>query len=110
MSLFAGMTGVLTDVFGAPVTCTPRGGGAAVTVDAVFRAGPTEVTDSEGHSVLLVAPTLRVRGDLLPDLARGDLIAPSIAGGKVFTVVNKLPGGSPAADAFVIAELEEVRA
>lgn len=107
MSLFDGMAGILTDVFGAPVTYTPAGG-APVQVSAVFRAAPIEVSDGEGHTTLITAPTLRVRRDILPGLRRDDRVEPSIRPGEVYEVINVLPTASPASDAFVIAELERI--
>jgi hypothetical protein len=110
MSLFDGMAGVLTGVFGAPTTYRPKGD-VARTVDAVCRNGPIEVTDAEGHTVMILSPTLRVRRDLAPELARGDIVLPSAPvtmAGRTFEVINMLPSGSPAQDSFLIAELEEV--
>lgn len=108
-ALFDGMAGVLNDVFGAPVIYTPDGG-APQSVQAVFRAAPIEVVDEEGHTVLILSPTIRVRRDLVPSIGRGDQVEPSIAPGRVYRVLNILPSGSPAADAFIVCELEETDA
>lgn len=105
------MTGVLTDVFGAPVTLQ-RAGQAAVTLRAVFRQEPVEVARGDGSAVLISAPTLKIRADTLADafgeLRRGDLVQPSLRPGVTFRVANHIPSGSPASDAFVMVELEDV--
>lgn len=108
-SVFDGMAGVLNGVFGAPVVYQPAYG-PAQTVQAVFRAEPIEVAGSDGHAVLIVAPTLRVQRNILPDIGRGDHVVPSVASarGKTFKVINMIPTASPAGDAFWVCELEEV--
>lgn len=108
-SVFDGMAGVLNSVFGAPVTIKPVSGGI-LEVPAVFRAEPIEVAGTDGHAVLISAPTLRVKRDVLPDIGHGDLVIPSVASasGKTFRVLNRIATGSPASDAFLVCELEEV--
>ncbi|MFD1913803.1 head-tail joining protein [Halodurantibacterium flavum] len=107
MPPFDGMAGLLTEIFGAPVLFRPALEEPR-TVASVFRETPIEVTDSDGRAVLIVAPTWRVRRDLVPEVARGDRIEPG--NGKVYEIVNAQPGGSPAGDAFWLCELEEERA
>ena len=108
MSLFDGMAGLLSDVFGAPVIYTPQGGGQPQVVQALLREGPVEVAGSDGHPVLIMAPTLQVPGDVLPGIARRDTVAAVAAPGLVYVVINRLPSGSPAADAMILCELERV--
>ncbi|MFC3180458.1 head-tail joining protein [Cypionkella sinensis] len=106
-SVFDGLAGVTASVLGAPVPYLPKGGPSR-DVQSVFRETPIEATDQDGHPVLIVAPTWRVRRNLVPELARGDKISP--ANGKAYAVKNIWPSGSPAADAAVICELELVTA
>ncbi|NVK57322.1 MAG: hypothetical protein HWE26_17095 [Alteromonadaceae bacterium] len=104
-SLFDGMAGLLIDVFGGPVTYTPEGG-TPRDIISVFRREPTEATDSEGHDVLVMAPTWTVTHALAPEVKRGDRILP--ADGITYEIQNVWPSGSPAVDARVICELYEV--
>lgn len=105
MSVFDGLAGVLNGMFGATVSHTPQGQ-AAVDIEAVFREEPIAVTDDDGRDVLIVAPTLRVQKPTADTIAAKDTIAPG--NGRTYRVVNRHPNGSPAADAFVIFELEEI--
>lgn len=100
--LFDGMAGVLNGVFGAPVSYTPQGGAARV-VQSVFRERPLEFADETGRMMLITAPTWRVQRVLVPEVARDDSIVPG--NGHSYQILNVHPGGSPAADAFVICEL-----
>lgn len=105
-SLFDGMSGILSGMFGAPVAVQPVTG-APYTVQGVFRLTPIEVATEEGFAVLERRPTLQVQRDLAR-FARGDLVTPSIAGGAQYRVANAAPNVSPAADGFVLYELELV--
>lgn len=105
---FSGLAGVLNGVFGAPVTITRRGE-AAVTLQAVFRDVPVEQEAADGRTVVTITPTVRIQKDAIAALVRGDLVAPSAASGRTFTVLQAYPGASPASDAFVTYVLEEVR-
>jgi hypothetical protein len=103
-TLFDGMAGILNDALGALVTHTPSGG-AARSIRAVFRREPTSTSDDDGREILVMAPTLRVQISDATAIARGDAI--DIADGAQYIVLNRQPTRSPAADAFVIFELEE---
>lgn len=105
MSLFDGMTGILSDVFGVPVTHFPAVGGS-VTVPAIFREEPVAVLDDGGREILTVAATLRIAADRASGIARGDRVAPG--NGKTYRVMNRTVSGSPAADGFAIFQLEEM--
>lgn len=107
MGLFDGMSGVLADVFGDVVTWTASGG-AAVELQAVFRREPVEVAAAEGGTVLTHMPSLRVRVSDAPGIAAGDLVQSDIDPGVSYRVVNVWPTRSPAADRFVLCELEVV--
>lgn len=107
-SIFDGMAGVLNDTFGAPVTIQPATGGGFITVQAVFRRDPVEVPAEDGEPVLILSPTLKLRRDQVPDIARGDLVTPTLTPGQQYRVVNTMPTGSPASDGFILCELEEV--
>lgn len=105
MSIFNGMTGILTDVFGGSVMHLPALG-QGTTIQAVFREGPVRMLDEDGREILSVLPTLKVERSVAASLKRLDHIEPG--NGKTYSVLNGLPKGSPASDAFVIFELEEV--
>ena len=107
MNLFDGAAGTLSDIFGAPVTYTPPGGQAQI-VQAVFRRAPVEIIGADGHPIWIMAPTLRVRRDVLPGIARGDLVQPSIDSGVTYRVVDRQRTVSAASDGFIVCELEEV--
>lgn len=103
MSLFDGMTGILADVFGAPVTWTPRNA-PPVSLRAVFRETPVRVPTEDGGETLTVSPTLTVQRPAADSIVRGDTIEPG--NGRSYRVIAPFPSGSPAVDAFVIFELE----
>lgn len=105
MSLLDGMAELLTGVFGAPVSFQPIAGPARV-VQSVFREDPITVGGSDGGDVLIEAPTWRVPKTALINALRLDRI--QVADGRVFQILNKIGTGSPAADAFVVYELELV--
>lgn len=105
MSVFDGMAGALNSVFGAPATIS---GSFAGTIQAVFREVPTEDQIGDGRPFVVVTPILRVLKSTAA-LVKGDVVAPSETPGRTFTVLQSLPSGSPATDAFVTYSLEEVR-
>ncbi|UWQ77611.1 hypothetical protein K3725_09775 [Leisingera sp. S132] len=104
-SYFDGMAGLLTSVLGSTVSHTPPEGGKHI-LDAVFREDPMEIPDEDGGSTLVLSPTLKVPADHAGGIVRGSVIEPG--NGKSYSVLNGQPGGSPAVDAFVIYELEEL--
>jgi hypothetical protein len=103
-SIFDGMAGVLNDVFGAPVMVFPVAGGM-LTGNAIFRDTPISVATEDGHSLLVTSPTLRMQRPDADQIAAGDEIQPD-GDARRFRVLNRLASGSPAADAFVVFELE----
>lgn len=103
--VFDGMAGVLNAVFGAPVTYLPVNG-QSVAVQSVFREEPITVSGSDGGDVLIEAPTWKVPSDVLSDVPRGARI--TLADGRIYRILNRIGTGSPAADAFVVYELELV--
>ncbi|WP_406870455.1 hypothetical protein ABEB22_12580 [Thioclava sp. 'Guangxiensis'] len=105
MGVFDGMASVLSNALGAEVTYIPKGG-VARSIQSVFREQPVEITGDDGRDVMILAPSWRVRRDLVPELAQGDFIAP--ANGKTYKVVNHMLTGSPATDALILCELELV--
>jgi hypothetical protein len=102
--IFDGVTGVLADVFGAPVTVTPEGG-VPYQVVAIFRDTPVVLGQGEGGDVFAVETSLQVRKPAADAIATGAGIDPG--NGKTYTVLNSLPSGSPAWDAFITFQLEE---
>ncbi|MER5174082.1 head-tail joining protein [Thioclava kandeliae] len=105
MSVFAGMASILGEVLGDPVLYSPKIGPPRE-IQSIFRAEPIEAEDQDGHPITIMAPTWRVRRDLVPDLAKGDRIDPQT--GDTYTIALIRPSGSPAADAFLICELSKV--
>lgn len=105
-SVFDGLSGALNSVFGAPVTFT-KTDQAPVTLVAVFREQPVEQEIADGRIVSVITPTVRVQKSDL-GLAVRDVVDPGH--GKTYVVLQAMPSGSPAADAFVTYLLEEVRA
>ena len=102
-SVFDGMTGILADVFGAPVIWHPANG-PAVEIQSIFRESPIEVDGADGQIVRIEAPTWRVARDLAQAVARGDQI--TVPDGRIFRVMVVHNTGSPARDAFFICELQ----
>lgn len=107
-SVFDGMAGALNGVFGAPVTYRAAGGSPAVTLRGIFRRSPIEVAGEDGHPLWILNPTVRLHRSAVPDIRRGDLIQPSGHPGATYKIVNSPETASPAADGFVICELELV--
>lgn len=105
-SVFDGMTGVLADVFGAPVTIS---GSVSATVAGLFREAVLEQEGADGRVFFGVTPSVKLRKGTVAALVKGDVVAPSVAPGRSFTVLQAFPSGSPADDAFVVYALEEVR-
>jgi len=104
MSVFDGMSSLLTGIFGAPVSITPAGG-ATVVVPAVFRDEPVEVDAADGRGLMIPLPTLQVPRDSVPGLAAGDAVSVS---GRQFRILTVARSASPASDGFLVCELEEV--
>ena len=107
MGLFDGLASALNTVFGAPVTINFAAGGTS-TLQGVFRENPVDVTMADGRPQVVEVPTLRLRKDQAPILVEGDRIWPSVAAGRAFLVLRKASSGSPATDALITYELEEV--
>ncbi|WP_323041142.1 head-tail joining protein [Gemmobacter sp.] len=104
---FEGVAGILADIIGDPVTYQPASGDPRA-VQSIFREGPEDLQDDDGHLVRAVGPRWKVRKSDAPELKRGDTII--LADGRVFEVQAVWPGGSPASDAFLHADLFEVPA
>lgn len=105
-SLFDGMAGLLTDVFGGPVTITPVGG-APQAARGVFREVPVDDDLADGRPGVSIVPVLRLQKPLSDSLTKNArLVLPD---GRQFILLRPVPGGSPAADGFVAWELEPVR-
>lgn len=102
-SIFDGMTGILADVFGAPVIWRPANG-AEREIQSIFRESPIEVEGADGQIVMIEAPTWRVARNLAPGVARGDRI--EVPDGRVFRVMVVHDNGSPARDTFFVCELQ----
>lgn len=102
-SLFDGMATLLNGAFGGVVTLAHPSGALQTNVPAVFRAEPLELTGEAGL-VLIEQPTLRIRRDIAPEIQRGTHV--TLPDGRRFRVESRIPGGSPAEDAFIICTLE----
>jgi hypothetical protein len=105
-SLFDGMAGLLTDVFGGPVTITPVGG-APQAVRGVFREVPIDDDVADGRPGFSFVPVLRLQKLLSDSLTKHARV--TLPDGREFILLRPVPGGSPAADAFVTWEMEAVR-
>lgn len=103
-TLFNGISAIGSDIFGAPVAYTPAGGETR-TVVSILRRLPITVVGTDGVDELVTAPTWRVCRDLVPEIARGDLVADAIG---LLRVINIWPQGSPATDASLVCELEDM--
>lgn len=102
--LFDGMSGLLSGVFGDPITFRPAIG-LAVTVQSIFREAPIEIAGADGSPVLLTDPTWRVsRGQITPPPRTGDRV--ETPDGRSWRIRSEHASGSPAADAFLLYELE----
>jgi hypothetical protein len=106
--IFDGMATMMNDTFGAEVLYALKGVEAFQTVRATLRDGPLEVAGGDGASILILAPTLHVPRNILPDVKKGDRVAAVATPSDIYLVVNKIPNGSPAVDAMIVCELEEV--
>lgn len=104
-SLYDGLAGVLNDIFGAPVKHTTKAG-VCRELRGVFRREPDEYVDDEGRAVVVVGPSLRLQKSDAANVKVGDVI--EIEGGARFQVTGWRPNISPAADAFILFDLEAV--
>ncbi|MDT1061898.1 hypothetical protein RM190_08525 [Paracoccus sp. CPCC 101403] len=105
MSIFDGMTGILSGILGGTVGYVPATGFSRQ-IQSIFRESPIEVEGADGQIVRIDAPTWRVGRDLAPETRRGDRI--TVPDGRTFQIMVVHPNGSPAADAFLICELQIV--
>lgn len=106
-SIFDGVAGILSDVFGDPVIFMPQGGSSRP-IMSMFRETPIEVDGADGQIVRIDAPTWRVCRDLAAEVRRGDRLI--LSDGRNFKVMVVHPTGSPASDAFLICECQLVEA
>jgi hypothetical protein len=107
-SLFEGMTAALDDAFGDPVEVIPAAG-PSTTVVGQFRENPREVVNPAGLVVTIDTPTLQVAKPIHAALVKGSRVRPEVLPGATFTIVNVHRDRSPAADAYMIFELEVAR-
>lgn len=105
-SLFDGMPGLLSGVFGAVVTYLPKAGGSRE-IQSIFRESPIDITGADGQELRIDAPTWRVERNLAPELSKDDRI--TVADGRSFKVTVVHSNGSPGRDAFMICELHLIR-
>lgn len=100
---FDGMSGIIAGVFGDVVVIYP-GGGSAQEVQAIFRENPIQTGDAFGEGGFWTsAPSLKVKATEAEGLGSGDRVD---ADGRIWRILNRVPGGSPAADRFLMFELE----
>lgn len=104
-SVFDGLAGITNRVFGADVVHIPVGQ-TARTITGIFRSEPIEEDQGDSRSILILAPTVSVQAADAIDINEDDEIQPF--DGNRYRVVNSIANGSPAADAFVIFELEKI--
>lgn len=106
-ALFDGVASLMTGVFGRAIVYHPAKGSSRP-VESIFREVPIDVVGADGQEVRIVAPTWRVQRDLAPEVRRGDRI--TVPDGRTLAVMVVHPTGSPASDAFLVCELQEVPA
>ncbi|MPL79263.1 hypothetical protein SDC9_25139 [bioreactor metagenome] len=102
-SIFDGLSGIFAGMLGGVVLHLPRGG-TEREVQAIFREPPIVIEGDDGHDVLDVAPVLRVPAPAAAEILVGDRVQPE--DGRVYRVVSRQPGFSPATDALVTFVLE----
>jgi hypothetical protein len=100
--LFDGVAGLLSDVFGSPVTLVSQ----AAQIQAVIRSEPVPLVAPDGRTTLDMRPEMRVTSGIAAEIYSGDSIV--TASGKAYRIVARQPSGSPAADAMVIFDLEVI--
>lgn len=103
-SLYDGNAGALNDLFGAPVELW-RAGAKIADLRGHLRSRPIEVVTADGRSQTVTSPVLRVPQTAATLPQRADVVR---QGGKSWRVLDVYPSGSPAADAFLICDLEPV--
>ena len=106
-SVFDGLAGVLNAVFGAPVSITPPGS-IPQRVNAVLRVGPIEVLTEDGRPVWFDAVTLQVQRCDAAIAVTDALVAAPNRPGETYRILSAHLTRSPAADAFVVCEMERV--
>lgn len=105
-ALFDGVSGLLSDVFGASVTYLPASGDP-IAVGSIFREAPIEVMGADGAPILITDPTWKLeRGKISPDPARGDRIR--TGDGRLWLIQSRHVTGSPASDRFLLYQLEAI--
>ncbi|GGA23948.1 head-tail joining protein [Neptunicoccus cionae] len=102
---FLGVAAALAGAFGGPVTLH-HGTAQARDVVAVFRQVPRRVDGHNGVEIETLVPVLRAPRSELVDLSEGDLIDPK--DGQIYRFLFLEESASPASDALVTAQLEEV--
>lgn len=102
-SLFDGVSGLISGVFGAPVTLTSQTGAVRI-IEAVIRNSPVELMGEDGRGVLDVAPQMRVVAWVAAGIEVGDHV--ETASGVRYRVLHRQPSGSPATDAMTLFGLE----
>ena len=107
MSVFDGMSGALNATFGAPVTITPLAG-APATVRGILRESPLDVRDDSGRTHVTDVITLQVRKPIPAAMVKGSTVTAAAFPGQNFLILGVYPDRSPAADAFMVAEMERV--
>lgn len=104
-ALFDGLSGLLNDVFGGPVTVI-LSSGAPRQLRGMFREYSVDDGAADGRPVATTVPTLRL---LRPDAVGVDRGSAVYVPGRseTYLVLRRVPTASPAADAFVFFELEQ---
>lgn len=102
---FRGVAGALARTFGGTVTIHP-GTPQARDVTAIFRKVPFRTPAADGAEIESLVPTLRASREVMADLTEGDLIDPK--DGQIYRFLFEQASSSPASDALITAELEEM--
>lgn len=103
-TVFDGIAGVLTAVFGASGTITPPSG-PAVTLSGILRENPDWQSDGDQRDHYVPVYTLQVKKPAPPELVRGATVS-GFGHPSTFRVSGVFADRSPANDAFMVAHLE----
>ncbi len=106
-AIFDNMTVALSSIFGATATVHPASG-PPVQVQGILRETFVEQEDGDGRPYTVPMVVFRVRKSLAGPVKKGSQITSPRYPHTTFRVLNVHHDRSPAAENFVVAELERV--
>ena len=102
---FRGIAKTLSGIFGGPVTIQPESGGP-YEVRGIFRQVAGVVVAEGGAEVVVTRPQIKLHRPDADQIFEGDDILPG--DGKTYRACGRTDPASPAPDALVTLDLEEV--